>query len=71
MAFFKGYVPTKEKSCTMKFKNAKPGELMTYEQVKKMPEYAGILDDDSVLLDIDDQPQSELMLEIVKAKHLP
>lgn len=66
MSFFKGYVPTKDKKCLYKFKGKSSEELQTYEQVKNHPEFAGILSDDAVLIDIDDKPQSEKMLQIVK-----
>ena len=33
---FKGYVPTKDKKCLMKFKNKSASELQTYDQVKKI-----------------------------------
>lgn len=63
---FRGYVPTKNKKCTMKFKDARPEDLLTYEQVKNLPEYAGILAKDTVLIDIDNQEQAETMMDIVE-----
>lgn len=65
MSFFKGYVPTKDKKCLTAFKGKSASELHTYEQVKNLPEYAGILDDDTILVDIDDFEQSEIMMMIV------
>lgn len=38
----------------MPFKNATSEELLSYEQVKGLPEYAGILSDDTILVDVDD-----------------
>lgn len=52
--FFKGYVPTKNKKCTMTFKGKSPEELLTIEEADKFSEYAGILAEDSILIDIDD-----------------
>lgn len=63
---FKGYVPTREKKCLMPFKNKSPTELRTYEQVKNLPEYAGIIADDVVLIDVDDYDQSEKLMDIVE-----
>ena len=63
---YKGYVTTKNKKCTMKFKNARPDELLSYDEVKSMPEYAGIINDDVVLIDIDDYDESEVMMKIVE-----
>lgn len=70
MQLFKGYVPTKDKECLMKFKGKKTDELKTYEQVKDLPEFAGILADDVILIDVDDMEQSEIMMEIVEEKQL-
>lgn len=63
---FKGYVPTKDKKCLMKFKNVDASELQTYEQIKNLPEYAGILAEDVILIDVDDYEQSEILMNIVE-----
>lgn len=65
MMFFKGYVPTKDKKCLLKFKGKSSDELQTYEQVKNLPEYAGILADNIILIDIDNYEQSELLFKII------
>lgn len=70
MNFFKGYVPTKDKKCLLKFKGKTSDELQTYEQVKNLPEYAGILADETALIDIDDFEQSEIMFKIVQEMKL-
>lgn len=54
----------------MTFKNKSASELLTYEQVKSLPEYAGILADDVILIDIDDMEQSEVLMKIVEEKQL-
>jgi putative DNA primase/helicase len=66
--FFKGYVVTKDKNCIEKFKGR--GNLKALEQVNLLPEFAGILDDKTVLIDIDDFEQSELLLNIVQSEGL-
>lgn len=63
---FKGYVPTKDKKCLVPFKNKSPAELQTYRQVKNLPEFAGILADKAILIDIDDYEQSEILMNIVE-----
>lgn len=63
---FRGYVPTKDKKCLLKFKGKSSDELQTYEQIKNLPEFAGILADDTVLIDIDDYDQSEILMDIVE-----
>lgn len=65
-SLFKGYVPTKDKKCLMPFKNATSSELRTYKEVKGLPEFAGILADDVILVDVDDYEQSEILMDIVE-----
>ena len=60
---FKGYVLTRDKKCIEKFKNRT--DLKSYEQVKNLPEFAGILNDGVILIDIDDYDQSEILMNIV------
>lgn len=59
MQLYKGYVPTKDKKCLFSFKNATADDLLTFDQVKNLPEYAGILSDETVLVDVDDLDQSK------------
>lgn len=68
--FFRGYVPTREKKCTMKFKNASADELLTYDQVKNLDEFAGILAEDTILIDIDDAEMSDKLFKVVEDKEL-
>ncbi len=62
---FRGYVPTKNKSCLMPYKNRPSNELLRYEDVISLPEYAGIIANDVILIDIDDKKESEILLDIV------
>ena len=62
---FKGYVPTKDKKCLTKFKNVPASDLQTYEQVKNLPEFAGILGEETILIDIDDEKTSDILMNIV------
>ena len=64
---YRGYVPTKNKRCLKKFKDA---PLMSYEEVQGLPEFAGILREDVVLIDIDDARQSDIMMDIVEELQL-
>jgi len=65
---FKGYVETKDKRCMEKFKGRT--DLKTIDQVQSLPEYAGILGDETILIDIDDAEQAELLMNIVEDKQL-
>lgn len=66
MGLFKGYVPTKDKKCLMSFKNKSSDELKTLREVSDLSEYAGVLDDNTVLIDVDDYEQSEILMDIVE-----
>lgn len=66
--FFKGFVETKDKKCVEKFKNRT--DFKTLEQVQSLPEFAGILAEDAILIDIDDFEQSEVMMNIVEDMQL-
>lgn len=64
MNLYKGYIPTKDKVPQAKFKDGK--NLLDFEQVKNLPEYAGVLADDVILIDVDDGDQSEMLMDIVE-----
>lgn len=64
MDLFRGYVKTKNKKCTQKFATGE--KLLTLEQAEKLPEYAGILADHIILIDVDDEIQSEILMNIVE-----
>lgn len=68
--FYRGYIITNDKKSMMKFKNK---DVLTYDQVKDLPEYAGVLNDNAVLVDIDDKygsirgrKLSDVLLDIVE-----
>ena len=63
-SFFKGYVITKNKKSIEPFRNR--NDFKTYEEIKYYEEYAGILADNTILVDIDDEKQAELMMNIVE-----
>lgn len=62
MSFFKGYVLTKNKKPMQPFKDC---ELLSLEQVQDAPEYAGVLAPDTVLIDVDDLDQANILLDVV------
>lgn len=61
---FKGYIATKGKKSIEKIKGR--SDWKTYDEVKGLPEFAGILADDVILIDIDDLEQSETLMRIVE-----
>ena len=60
--FYRGYIMTKDKKSIEKFKGV--ATLKTLEQVQSLPEFAGVMAEDSILVDIDDMEQSNLLLDI-------
>ena len=68
MELYRGYVKTKNKKCLEKFKNI--DKLKTYDDVKNLNEFAGILDKNIVLIDIDNENESEILFNIVKDKKI-
>lgn len=68
MICYKGFVPTRGKVPTIKFKNG--ADLLTLEQVQKEPEYAGILADDVIVIDVDDGEQAEILMNMVEDMQL-
>lgn len=61
---FKGYVETKDKKCIEKFKGRT--DLKTFEQVQSLSEFAGILGEETILIDIDDFETSEIIFKMVQ-----
>lgn len=61
---FRGYVPTKNKQCLEKFKDVE--KLKTRSEVQDLDEYAGILGEETILIDVDDAETSELLFRMVQ-----
>jgi len=59
---------TENKKCIEKFKDRT--DFKTLEQVRSLPEYAGILAPDAILIDIDDEEQSELLFRICEKEEI-
>lgn len=64
MQLFRGYVPTQNKKCLEKFKGRK--NLPTLADVQDLDEYAGILGNEAILIDVDDGDTSDLLFRIVQ-----
>jgi len=61
---YKGFIETKGKAAVEKFKGK--NNFKTYEKVKDLDGFGGVLADDTILIDIDDPEQSEIMMNIVE-----
>ena len=64
---FKGYVRTKNKQSIDRFKDV---PLKSLDEVKDLDEYAGVLEDDIILVDVDDEKQSEILMDIVEDRQI-
>ncbi len=61
---YKGYVETKGKQSIEKLKNRT--KYKAYEEVKGLNGFGGVLASDTILIDIDDPEQSEILMDIVE-----
>nr|DAQ34731.1 MAG TPA: dsDNA helicase [Caudoviricetes sp.] len=61
---YKGYVETKGKQSIEKLKNRT--NWKTYDEVKNLNGFGGVLANDTILIDIDDAEQSEILMNIVE-----
>lgn len=64
---FIGYVKLNGKKCAQKLKDA---SYLTLEQAKKLDGYGGVLAADTILVDVDDEAQSEQLMDIVEAEQV-
>jgi putative DNA primase/helicase len=65
---YKGYVETKGKASIEKLKNRTTWK--TIDEVKDRPGYGGVLANDTILVDLDDGDQAEILMNIVEALQL-
>ena len=55
---YKGYIEIKNKKALEKYKNRK--DLRTLKEVQSLNGYAGVLADETIMIDIDDTIQSDI-----------
>lgn len=68
MQLYKGYILTKNKESIEPIKGRR--KFKTLEEVQCESEYAGVIGNDTVLVDIDDGEQSEVLMNIVEELQL-
>ena len=61
---YKGFIATEGKQPIEKYKGLK--KFKSYEDVKDLPSFAGVLRDDCIMIDIDNAEQAEKMMQIVE-----
>lgn len=62
-SLYKGYIKCDGKKSLEKFKGVE--DFKSYEEIKSEDSYAGVLQNDTVFVDVDDEEQSEILLKIV------
>lgn len=69
-SLYKGFVTVKAgtKSPTMKFKGVPSSELLTYDEIKDKDSYGGVLQDNTVMFDIDDEEMSNKLMDALEEK---
>ena len=65
---FKGFIEIIDKKAVESFKNSK--NLKTLEKVENLNGYAGVLDKNTILIDIDNKEQAKILLNILKTKKI-
>lgn len=65
---YKGYVLSRGKVIIEKYKGRE--DFKSYEEVKDSDSFAGILQDNIILVDIDDTDQSDILLKIVQGEKI-
>lgn len=64
---FIGYVKLNGKRCAQKLKDA---SYLTLKQARKLDGYGGVLAADTILVDVDNEAQSEQLMDIVEAEQI-
>lgn len=65
---YKGFIATKGKEPIEKYKGL--NTFRTYAEVKELPEFGGVLREDTVMIDVDDGQQAEKLMSIVEEYQL-
>ncbi|MHB1654409.1 MAG: DNA primase family protein [Desulfitobacteriaceae bacterium] len=63
MEIYKGYIPTKNKKPLKEFKDS--NSLIVLDWARKLDEYAGVLAEGVILIDVDDMESSDIVLHIL------
>lgn len=68
MSLFKGFIRTNGKQAIESFKDKK--NLKSLEAVSEELSYAGVLSEDTILIDVDDKKQSDILLKVIEDKNI-
>ncbi|MED0936448.1 phage/plasmid primase, P4 family [Bacillus mobilis] len=65
---YKGYLKGNGKHAASKFKDG--AKLLSYHTARKEDSFVGILDDEYIMVDVDDMPEAENLLDIIEDKNI-
>lgn len=68
MKLYRGYIRTSAKSAREPFKDKTSDQLRSLASARRCESYGGVLGDNTVLIDIDDAEQADVLYEIIKAE---
>lgn len=68
--FYRGYVELDDKGSIDKFKDVPDEDLKTLREVRKLQGYGGVLTENTIVIDIDDQDDADLVMDIVEEQQL-
>lgn len=69
--FYRGYVELNGKGSIEPFKDVPDRELRTLEESENLEGYGGVLKDNSIVMDIDDMEEADLVMDIIEDKEIP
>lgn len=69
--FYRGYVETSDKGSIEKFKNIPDEDLRSENEIDHLQGYGGVLTENTIVIDIDDHEQSEIVMDIIEDKQIP
>lgn len=68
--FYRGYVELTDKGSIEKFKNIPDDELRSEDEIDHLESYGGVLTENTIVIDIDDYDQSEIVMDIIEDKQI-
>lgn len=70
LRFYRGYIKLDGKKAMEKFKNVPDSELRSINEVMNLDSYAGILNEDTILIDVDNEEDSDTLFNIIQEEGL-
>ena len=69
--FYRGYVETSDKGSIEKFKDIADADLRSEDEVEQLHSYGGVLTENTIVIDIDDMDEAEIVMDIVEEQQIP